>query len=282
MRIHADTGIAEVIVPDFQLSLAIGKEGQNARLAARLSGWRVDIKSETPARGGRVRRRRRVRRGRVGREPVRRARVAAGRGWRGDLRGRGRLRVARTSAPRSATRPAATPKPPMDRHQPRRQADPATPPHRPQRDDRTEAAARAADAEPEAAAEAQTEPTAPSTAAATPSGAPSATEEKERGPSVSGQPERSCVGCGRKAAPDALERIARRPDGTVWRRPAGAGPGRLDLCRLDGVLRPGGQAARRSTGRSGSPVTNTEIEGLRARLYGAAPQGAQDRPPSGR
>ncbi len=47
VRIHEDTGIAEVIVPDFQLSLAIGKEGQNARLAARLTGWRVDIKSET-------------------------------------------------------------------------------------------------------------------------------------------------------------------------------------------------------------------------------------------
>jgi N utilization substance protein A len=47
VRIHDDTGIAEVIVPDFQLSLAIGKEGQNARLAARLTGWRVDIKSET-------------------------------------------------------------------------------------------------------------------------------------------------------------------------------------------------------------------------------------------
>jgi N utilization substance protein A len=47
VRIHPDTGTAEVIVPDFQLSLAIGKEGQNARLAARLSGWRVDIKSET-------------------------------------------------------------------------------------------------------------------------------------------------------------------------------------------------------------------------------------------
>src|SRR5215218_5903924 len=47
VRIHPETGIAEVIVPDFQLSLAIGKEGQNARLAARLSGWRVDIKSET-------------------------------------------------------------------------------------------------------------------------------------------------------------------------------------------------------------------------------------------
>jgi N utilization substance protein A len=47
VRLHDDTGIAEVIVPDFQLSLAIGKDGQNARLAARLSGWRVDIKSET-------------------------------------------------------------------------------------------------------------------------------------------------------------------------------------------------------------------------------------------
>ena len=47
VRIHPETGTAEVIVPDFQLSLAIGKEGQNARLAARLSGWRVDIKSES-------------------------------------------------------------------------------------------------------------------------------------------------------------------------------------------------------------------------------------------
>jgi N utilization substance protein A len=36
-------------VPDYQLSLAIGKEGQNARLAARLTGWRIDIKSESQA-----------------------------------------------------------------------------------------------------------------------------------------------------------------------------------------------------------------------------------------
>lgn len=49
VRIHEDTQTAEVIVPDFQLSLAIGKEGQNARLAARLTGWRIDIKSETQA-----------------------------------------------------------------------------------------------------------------------------------------------------------------------------------------------------------------------------------------
>jgi N utilization substance protein A len=47
VRIDETTGIADVIVPDYQLSLAIGKEGQNARLAARLTGWRVDIKSET-------------------------------------------------------------------------------------------------------------------------------------------------------------------------------------------------------------------------------------------
>ena len=44
-----DEKIAGVIVPDYQLSLAIGKEGQNARLAARLTGYKIDIKSETQA-----------------------------------------------------------------------------------------------------------------------------------------------------------------------------------------------------------------------------------------
>jgi N utilization substance protein A len=38
---------ARVIVPDYQLSLAIGREGQNARLAARLTGWRIDIRSDS-------------------------------------------------------------------------------------------------------------------------------------------------------------------------------------------------------------------------------------------
>ncbi|KUI11704.1 transcription elongation factor NusA [Mycobacterium sp. GA-1285] len=42
---------ARVVVPDFQLSLAIGKEGQNARLAARLTGWRIDIRSDAPPAG---------------------------------------------------------------------------------------------------------------------------------------------------------------------------------------------------------------------------------------
>ena len=44
-----DEKVANVIVPDYQLSLAIGKEGQNARLAARLTGYKIDIKSETQA-----------------------------------------------------------------------------------------------------------------------------------------------------------------------------------------------------------------------------------------
>ena len=41
--------VAKVVVPDYQLSLAIGKEGQNARLAARLTGYKIDIKNETQA-----------------------------------------------------------------------------------------------------------------------------------------------------------------------------------------------------------------------------------------
>lgn len=48
--IDAKTRTARVVVPDFQLSLAIGKEGQNARLAARLTGWRIDIRSDADPR----------------------------------------------------------------------------------------------------------------------------------------------------------------------------------------------------------------------------------------
>ncbi|MBQ9607794.1 MAG: transcription termination/antitermination protein NusA [Lachnospiraceae bacterium] len=47
--VDPDEKTAKVVVPDFQLSLAIGKEGQNARLAARLTGYKIDIKSETQA-----------------------------------------------------------------------------------------------------------------------------------------------------------------------------------------------------------------------------------------
>lgn len=48
-KINEDEKICRVVVPDYQLSLAIGKEGQNARLAAKLTGWKIDIKSETQA-----------------------------------------------------------------------------------------------------------------------------------------------------------------------------------------------------------------------------------------
>ena len=46
---------ARVTVPDFQLSLAIGREGQNARLAARLTGWRIDIRSDAESSGAAAR-----------------------------------------------------------------------------------------------------------------------------------------------------------------------------------------------------------------------------------
>src|SRR3970040_1468721 len=47
VRISEEDNTGAVIVPDRQLSLAIGKEGQNARLAAKLTGWRIDIKPES-------------------------------------------------------------------------------------------------------------------------------------------------------------------------------------------------------------------------------------------
>ncbi len=47
--INDEEKICRVVVPDYQLSLAIGKEGQNARLAARLTGWKIDIRSESQA-----------------------------------------------------------------------------------------------------------------------------------------------------------------------------------------------------------------------------------------
>jgi tRNA(Ile)-lysidine synthase TilS/MesJ len=50
VRLDEDNRSATVIVPDSQQSLAIGKEGQNVRLAARLTGWRIDIRSESQMR----------------------------------------------------------------------------------------------------------------------------------------------------------------------------------------------------------------------------------------
>ena len=47
--VDAEARSAQIIVPDYQLSLAIGREGQNARLAARLTGWRIDIRPDVVA-----------------------------------------------------------------------------------------------------------------------------------------------------------------------------------------------------------------------------------------
>ena len=49
VKVNQEEKSARVIVPDYQLSLAIGKEGQNARLAAKLTGYKIDIKSESQA-----------------------------------------------------------------------------------------------------------------------------------------------------------------------------------------------------------------------------------------
>lgn len=49
VEVDEEKKVSRVIVPDYQLSLAIGKEGQNARLAAKLTGWKIDIKSESQA-----------------------------------------------------------------------------------------------------------------------------------------------------------------------------------------------------------------------------------------
>ena len=55
VELFEDEGVGLVTVPDYQLSLAIGREGQNVRLAARLTGWRLDITSESEAEETRAR-----------------------------------------------------------------------------------------------------------------------------------------------------------------------------------------------------------------------------------
>ena len=102
VRIHPDTGTAEVIVPDFQLSLAIGKEGQNAASRRAVERMARRHQERDAARGGGVGGRRRVRRGRVGDQRSGRAGVAA-RGRRRDHLGRGSgLRSPRRAGDRTA------------------------------------------------------------------------------------------------------------------------------------------------------------------------------------
>ena len=283
VRIHPDTGTAEVIVPDFQLSLAIGKEGQNARLAARLSGWRVDIKSESQLAeeesGGGVE----YAEGEWVENPSGELVWQPAEG--GETISAAEAGYAAPGRPRRGRRRQARRRrrgPPMD---PTSLGDKPDRPHRP------------APVRPAPAAHRSPKPRARWTAAPrggrrrhhpspTPTEAagdhrrPKKTEEKEGTGQLHGRTERSCVGCGRKAAPEELDRIARRPDGSlgVGRREPGRGAW---IC--SGSTACFDQAVRRKALERSfrSPVTNTEIERLRARLYGAAPHGAQERPPTG-
>ena len=116
VRIDVETGTATVIVPDFQLSLAIGKEGQNARLAARLTGWRRRHQERDAAgRRGGVRRRG-VGPGRVGRRPRRPV-----------SRSGCRPRAARLCRPTNGPTPATTSPPRAAQLRRRRPTMPASP-----------------------------------------------------------------------------------------------------------------------------------------------------------
>ena len=123
--IDPDARVARVTVPDYQLSLAIGKEGQNARLAARLTGWRIDIRPDTPdaprpagAAGQRdagsrrrMRRHRRLRRARSVRQgqaaPVGQS---TARGATGAAAPRGRAAVGPSAAQGATAAPAGRPR----------------------------------------------------------------------------------------------------------------------------------------------------------------------------
>ena len=131
-RVDPETQTALVIVPDYQLSLAIGREGQNARLAARLTGWRIDIKSETQfadeQRGGPRPARPRSRRLR---RSLRRLRPSSSRRARGPLRPGMRPTVATGRAPTPPQPPGATRPPP--RPSPAQPRATTRPPHLPTR-----------------------------------------------------------------------------------------------------------------------------------------------------
>ena len=224
-----------MIVPDFQLSLAIGKEGQNARLAARLTGWRVDIKSETQL-----------------------AEEESGGGYAegewvegpdGELvwqpaEGGEAISAAEAGYATLGGDAAAA-----------ADAPPPTPP----------AAAAAADAEA-AAEEAGSEPRAAEPAAA----GRGATDGDAERPDVGGRaatpaaPQRTCVGCRRQGLPERLAADRSRP-ATVrygWDelRPAGV-PGAAPPTCFEEAVRRG--ALARALRR---PLTTTELDELRARL----------------
>ena len=195
VRIDDETGTAEVIVPDYQLSLAIGKEGQNARLAARLTGWRVDIKSETQLAEEEAYAERGVGRGRVGRSTRPRA-----------SRCGSRPRAARPCRPRSGPHGGDEPDG-RRRRRPR--------PTRPTAsevaaaDDVTEAGGRPTWPRSSPSPPPRSWPCTPRRSAE-PAARPTSRRRRRTGiggPGVA--PIRTCIGCRRRAPPDELVRVVR-------------------------------------------------------------------------
>ena len=86
VELFEDDGVALVIVPDYQLSLAIGRDGQNVRLAARLTGWRLDIATESERRKRANAISRSAKTGVTSEQPAAERREAAARRGRGNRR----------------------------------------------------------------------------------------------------------------------------------------------------------------------------------------------------
>ena len=219
---------ATVIVPDDQLSLAIGREGQNARLAARLTGWRIDIRSETEfadrGAGGRLRGGGR----RAGAAPRSSPRAGAARTPRCRARATAACRRTRRSRAPAATTSAASPSRRRSRWTPRRRP-------------------------PRSRWPPTTRPSAPSRSRR-PSGRRGRARARRGGIRlIATDPQRRCVGCGQtrlEGRPASASRS--RGDEVVVDR--AATPPRARRIRLtDGPVRRRAVTRRRSAGPSGAP-----------------------------
>ena len=227
VRLDEETGTATVVVSDYQLSLAIGKEGQNARLAARLTGWRIDIKSETQLAEEEA--------GYAGQEWAEGEWVENEAGEMVWKPAEGGEAISAEEWTHAAEEPADEAAP--SRRRPRQPAPRSSP------------ARRGAGDEP---ADAGRRPTPCRTADAA---------GRSRGRSAIA-PVRTCVGCRRKAPVGELVRVGRGPDGIVGRGPGATRARRLALSGPAGL--PDRAVRRRAFARAlRAPVDDERYEALR-------------------
>ena len=210
VRLDDETGTATVVVSDYQLSLAIGKEGQNARLAARLTGWRIDIKSETQLAEEEAGYGEEWAEGEWVENEAGEMVLAARRGRRGGV-GRGVVTCRRRARTPGGASPARRPPPRADE-----------PEERKPDGDRRRSRRRARRADEPDAADEPSEPGEP---------------ESDRI-----APRRTCVGCRRAAAPTELVRVVEAPRTEHWRS-ARARAGCMAVPGLAGLPRTGGSSA---------------------------------------